>query len=286
MNRLPFLFLAALSLGTGVPVFAQQPNQAPPAAPAPPANFGNIPVPPPKVKPKPANKNVPMRMVIDAKSMDFNRETNVAIFRGKVTLRSQDMDIDCEELEVHFKKGALEGESAEKKPAEKKPPTPAPEFDPNKPNKLEDGAKPADGSEPNPNQPTQKIEIAYARGKGSIVTIVKRAADKGPTICKSGDAIFEEKTGKLTLKIFPEVSTPTQRLSANERDTNIFVDNQGRVSADGSIRTSLLEDQKKTAPKPAPTATGTPSSPPAPALTPKPSTTPTPPKPNVVPNSP
>lgn len=283
MKRSPFLLLAALSLGTHAPAFSQQPTPAPTA----PANFGNIPVPPPKVKPKPANKNIPMRMVIDANSLDFNRESNIAIFRGKVSLRSQDMDIDCEELEVHFIKGALDGAPAEKQPSDANPPTPAPGFDPTKPNTPEDGATPADGSEPNPNQPSQKIEIAYARGKGSIVTIVKRATGKGPTVCKSGDAIFEERTGKLTLKIFPEVSTPTQRLSANERDTNIFVDNQGRVSADGSIRTSLLEDQRKTAPKPAPSAPIAPSSPPAPA--PNPTAAPTPPavpKATVVPNTP
>ena len=279
MKRYLFLLFSSLSLGITVPNFAQQPTPAP----APPLNFGNIPVPPPKVKPKPANKNVPMRMVIEAKSLDFNRETNIAIFRGKVTLRSQDMDIDCEELEVHFKKGALDGESTEKPPIKAKTDTPAPSFDPNKPNTPEDGAKPADGSEANPNQPTQKIEIAYARGKGSIVTIVKRAADKGPTVCKSGDAIFEEKTGKLTLKIFPEVSTPTQRISALERDTNIFVDNQGRINADGPLRTSLLEEQKKSAPKPTPAAPGAPSTPPTPAPTPNPSA---PPKPTVAPKTP
>ena len=278
MKRFPVLFLAALSLSSGGPVCAQQPT--------PPANFGNIPVPPPKVKPKPVSKNVPMRMVIDANSLDFNRETNIAIFHGKVTLRSQDMDIDCEELEVHFKKGALDGGSTEKPPVKAKPDTPAPEFDPTKPTKSEDGAKPDDGSEANPNQPTQKIEIAYARGKGGIVTIVKRAADKGPTICKSGDAIFEEKTGKLTLKIFPEVATPTQQLSAIERDTNIFVDNQGRVSGDGPIRTSLLEESKKSAPKPAPAAAGAPSTPPPPTLTPKPSTPPKTPKATGAPKTP
>lgn len=240
-----------LSLCLLLSTFVLSTQAQPPAAPL---NFSNVPVPPPKVKSKDTKKE-PMKMVIDSESLNFDKDTNIAIFRQKVRLRSENMDVDGQEMEVHFKKEPTA--DAPKTPAPvapKSPPPPA--FDPNKPNPSKEEAAQNGAAGPKPGDGSQNIEKAWIRGKGSIVTIVKRDS-KGSSVCKSGDAFFEDKTGKLTLTIFPEVEQEGTILRATDRSTTIFLDREGKITADGPLKTIRPSSTGKTpAADPPPPATG------------------------------
>ena len=140
------------------------------AAPTAPAgqNFSNVPVPPPKVIAKTPPAKSDGNMTIDANSLNYSQDNSRAVFRGKVRLRSATMDIDCEELEVLFKQGALQNSGDTVPAPTPKPATPPPGFDPSKPNTPEGAAAPGVEKEVE----SQQIEKAWARGNGSTVTIV------------------------------------------------------------------------------------------------------------------
>ena len=243
-------------LSTGAPSAPAAP--AKPAAsdkPAPVVEFSKVPVPLPKVvKAKAAPKKAPQRMVIDSNVLLFNNDSSVAIFRGNVRLRSATMDIDCEELEVVFlKEDGKPGGAPAAAAAVRPKPAPGSTLDPTKPNiPTDEKTAPAADEEP-VGDGEQKIDKAWARGKGSIVTIVKRDP-KGPSVCKCGDAYYDGKTNNLTMKIFPEAEQQGTRIQATERSTVLVLDQQGKISAEGPVKTIRPDTSKKA---PAPTAPGT-----------------------------
>jgi hypothetical protein len=235
---------------------------AKPTAPAPAAtpaakSFANVPVPAPKVVPKPT---IPTRspgdMTIDSNSLNFNDDSSKALFRGRVRLRSLAKDIDCEELEILLKKDATKDTGAAVKPAPAKPA--APEFDPKQPNKPATEVSPA-----TQDVESDKIEKAWARGNGSQVTIVSRGGSVA--VCKCGEAFFDSKTGNLIMKIWPEVEQDGKRIAANDRNTVLTLDKNGVLSVDGPVKTDLRKPSEKE-PKPAAPTTA-PIATPAPAPT-------------------
>ena len=256
-------------LATGAP--AAPAPAAKPAAndkPAPVVEFSKVPVPAPKVvKAKNAPKKAPQRMVIDSDVLLFNNDSSVAIFRGNVRLRSATMDIDCEELEVVFLKDDGKPGGAPAAAAAVRPKAaPGSTLDPTKPNiPTDEKAPPAAEDEP-AGEGEQKIDKAWARGKGSIVTIVKRDP-KGPSVCKCGDAFYDGKTNNLTMKIFPEAEQQGTRIQASDRNTVLVLDQQGKISANGPVKTIRPDTSKKA---PAPTASGTTPATSAPATPTKP----------------
>ncbi len=208
---------------------------APPTAPAG-QNFSNVPVPPPKVLPKatppPSNEE---NITIDANSATFDEGSNRAIFRGHVRLRSATKDIDCEELDVTFKEDPTKDKDKAPAPPPK-PVTPAPVFDPAKPN------APAGAPEAPKEIKATQIEKAIARGNGSTVTIVTRG--NKPAVCKCGEATFDDKTGNMVMRIFPEAEQEGTRLQATERGTILTMNRAGNINAEGPVKTIKSNDPK------------------------------------------
>lgn len=241
----------------------------PPAKPAGPISFSNVPVPPPKPRPQGLKKKEPEGMAIDSDALFFHQNDKVAIFKGNVRLRSAAMNIDCDELEVIFKEAALK-EDGPKNTSPPPPPPPgakptpgtvpaAPAFDPLKPNVADAESEPEPGEKPPQKQ--DKIEKAWARGNGSLVTIVRHAAGE-TTICKCGEAIFDDKSGNLTLKIWPSVEKGGRKLEATDRNTVIIVDKNNRLETHGAVKTLITGDTRAPAePTPPVAPQKTPASP-------------------------
>ncbi len=241
-----------------------------PGAPAsPPASaglsFANTPVPAPKVIPKP---NPPARapgdMTIDSNSLYFNDDNSKAVFRGRVRLRSLAKDIDCEELEILLKKDATKDTVASAAPVKPAPTPAAPEFDPNKANKpgVEAPAAATQDVE------SDKIEKAWARGNGSVVTIVSRGGNVA--VCKCGEAFFDSKTGNLIMKIWPEVEQDGKRIVATDRNTVLTLDKNKILSAEGPVKTDIRKPAETKETKLPPTTAAAPAAPAAPVPVTKP----------------
>lgn len=237
-----------------------------PLKPGAPRDFSNVPPPPPKSLPSATDKakKQVQRTTIDSDTLTFNKENNRAIFAGNVKLRSAQMDIDCQELEVIFKKDESGEVNAATAVEKVRPTAPA--------------ATPGAGPEP-VKEEGEQIEKAWARGKGTIVTIVKRSS-KGPSICKAGEAFFEEKTGDLTLKIFPEAEQDSTRIQATERGTILILDRLGEIKSIGPTKVIRPDTSKKSTGPTSPAGPG-----PTPATGTPPTTPPTKPATGTVPGT-
>ena len=100
------------------------------------------------------------------------------------------------------------------------------------------------------------IEIAYARG--TMVTIEKFDENGELQIGHCNEvAIYEGKTGNITLRGWPSVQRGSKLLEATDPRCVIVIDQAGRLKADGGVfRTTLIDEKAAAAPgsqPPAPT---------------------------------
>ncbi|MBP7950764.1 MAG: hypothetical protein KA004_14020 [Verrucomicrobiales bacterium] len=224
-----------------------------PGKPGPPVNFANVPVPPKKEPPpKGPKKKAPAPLTIDANELLFRQDSKVAVFKGRVKLRSPQMDIDSEELEVLFKDGAFDGDKEGGEGAKPgTPPADGKNAQPGAPKPPASGAVPGAGTGNETKTDEDKIEKAWARGRGSVVTIVRRSPQK-LTVCKCGEAIYEAKTGNLTLKQNPEIQEGGKAIYALDPGTILILDKEGTLQANGRVGTRAVEEKNAKPPAAAP----------------------------------
>ncbi len=191
--------------------------------------------------PKPARST--QTVVTATKTAYFDNEKGEGLYTGNVRVRSPQGSIDCEELEIHMPK-----QSAGK---DKKKPSAA----------DSDILASGPGSSPLGVRP----EIAYARG--SMVTIEKLTAEGELQVAHCNEvAIYDGKTGKITLRGWPSVQQGGKLIEATDPRTYMIIDESGKLSVEGGPqRTTLVGENSSGATAP---ANETPPASPAPAETP------------------
>jgi hypothetical protein len=178
------------------------------------------------------------------KSAYFDANTGIGIYRGNVRARHPNAYIECEELEIHMEKDKT-GADGKKKAS-----------------KSGDGDILASRTEkkaadtPALGGEDSGIEIAYARG--TMVTIEKFDENGELQIGNCNEvAIYDGKTGNITLRGWPSVQRGSKLLEATDPRCVIVIDQAGRLKADGGVfRTTLIDEKAAAAPgsqPPAPT---------------------------------
>jgi hypothetical protein len=178
------------------------------------------------------------------KSAYFDANTGIGIYRGNVRARHPNAYIECEELEIHMEKDKTGADG--KKKASKSGDG---DILASRTEKKAAGT-PALGGE------DSGIEIAYARG--TMVTIEKFDENGELQIGNCNEvAIYDGKTGNITLRGWPSVQRGSKLLEATDPRCVIVIDQAGRLKADGGVfRTTLIDEKAAAAPgsqPPAPT---------------------------------
>lgn len=169
------------------------------------------------------------------KSAFFDANTGVGIYRGNVRARHPNAYIECEELEIHMEKAKAGVDGA------KKSPTKAGDSDilASRSEKKAAGSRALAGAD-------SGIEIAYARG--TMVTIEKFDQNGELQIGHCNEvAIYEGKTGNITLRGWPSVQRGSRLLEATDPRCVIVIDQAGRLKADGGVFRTTLIDEKAAA---------------------------------------
>lgn len=183
------------------------------------------------------------------KSAYFDANTGIGIYRGSVRARHPNAYIECEELEIHMQKQTT-GPDSKKKVSK------AGDSDilASRSEKKAAGAPTIGGQE-------SGIDIAYARG--TMITIEKFDEDGELQIGHCNEiAIYEGKTGNITLRGWPSVQRGSKLLEATDPRCVIVIDQAGRLKADGGVfRTTLIDEKAADA-----AAAGSQPPPPTPAV--------------------
>ncbi len=266
MNSTRFFF----SLGTGLAViglsatllptrvFSQSPNpRSRPAARAKPSPVpAATPVPtPPDLTSRPASEspdNTPPTdddpaMVgqtetdIDATtSASFNSKDRIAVFTGNVRVKDPRFELACDELTVYLNKGAAPDAAAPGAAATPPPLKPAPAADP--------------GQAPTPAPPGGGIDHAVA--KGHVIIIQRKAATKPGeedklSIGRGGLGTFDNKTGDMVLKDWPNLEQNGSSLVAKAQNTVMTIHRDSSMNTDGPSITKLVQKHNSGAGGPA-----------------------------------
>ncbi|MBK8040959.1 MAG: hypothetical protein IPK22_28070 [Verrucomicrobiaceae bacterium] len=178
------------------------------------------------------------------KSAYFDANTGIGIYRGNVRARHPNAFIECEELEIHMEKEKTGADGKKKAPKSGDGDILASRTE------KKAAGSPALGGE------DSGIEIAYARG--TMVTIEKFDENGELQIGHCNEvAIYEGKTGNITLRGWPSVQRGSKLLEATDPRCVIVIDQAGRLKADGGVfRTTLIDEKAAAAPgsqPPAPT---------------------------------
>lgn len=168
----------------------------------------------PKIAPKKKDETIITTGPEGTGIFDGNRK--IAIFADAtdgVILDNPRIQINCEELEIHFKDGptssgtetATEGADSDKKPD----------------TMLE----------------SSSIDVAYARGKRVILQ--KKHADGKIQIGQCREAVYDGKTGDLVLKIWPQIQEDDHTVVARAASTRILILRDGRLRFVGPTETKV-----------------------------------------------
>lgn len=161
------------------------------------------------------------------KSAYFDANTGIGIYRGNVRARHPNAYIECEELEIHMEKDKA-GADGKKKASNDV------DILASRSEKKASGASVAQDT---------GIEIAYARGP--MVTIEKFDEQGELQIGHCNEvAIYDGKTGAITLRGWPSVQRGNKLLEATDPRCVIVIDQAGRLKADGGFFRTTLIDEK------------------------------------------
>lgn len=191
---------------------AKETSPASPGAPA--ASLGPQPLPLQPLADAPPNTKK-TTVTIDADEAAFDSKSAVIIYSGHVRARHPQFYIECEELEVHM---AKEDPKAPKKPAPPKDPILA-----------KQSAKRTDSG----------IEMAIARGP---MVVIEKLAENGDTqIGKCKKAVYRSSTGQIVMSDFPQVQRGTMLHIADQPDTEMIFDPNGKLHTNGRNHTVILQ---------------------------------------------
>ena len=173
---------------------------------------------------------------IDAsQSASFNSKDRIAIFTGNVRVKDPRFELACDELTVYLNKGA----AANGTPGAATPPPlqhPAPAANP-----------PAPGQEPTPAPPGGGIDHAVAKGH---VIIIQRKPPTKPgdeekiSIGRGGLGTFDNKTGDMVLKDWPNLEQNGSSLVATAQGTVMTIHRDSSMNTDGPSKTKLIQHGK------------------------------------------
>lgn len=199
--------------------------QPEPAEGVPPPPGGPVPKP---LKPleAPAPAVTPDKVTITATDSGFfDANESLGIFVGDVRVYHPQFYLECEELEVHMEKDAMESDAGSV--TENSPSTDAILADPNA------GGGKAD----------EMGGIKMAIAKGPKVMIQKKG-DNGEmqiAICK--EATFVSETGEMTLRIWPQVQRGQSLQIASEAGTVMVLNKDGSLRTNGPSRTEIVRGE-------------------------------------------
>ena len=170
---------------------------------------------------------------IDAsQSASFNSKDRIAVFTGNVRVKDPRFELACDELTVYLNKGAAPGATpdASGSPAPAKPATP-----------------PAPGAQPSPPPPGGGIDHAVA--KGHVIIIQRKAATKPGeedklSIGRGGLGTFDNKSGDMVLKDWPNLEQNGSSLVATAQSTVMTIHRDSSMNTDGPSKTKLIQHGK------------------------------------------
>lgn len=179
------------------------------------------------------------------KSAYFDANTGIGIYRGNVRARHPNAYIECEELEIHMEKDKAGAEGKKKASNDL-------DILASRSEKKASGASVAQDT---------GIEIAYARGP--MVTIEKFDEQGELQIGHCNEvAIYDGKTGAITLRGWPSVQRGNKLLEATDPRCVIVIDQAGRLKADGGLfRTTLIDEKAAQGSQPPATTPAAPARP-------------------------
>lgn len=192
-----------------------QPDGAEPAAPG-----GPMPKPLQPLE-APVPVVVPEKVTITAtESGFFDANEALAIFAGSVKVYHPQFYMECEELEVHMEKDAMES-----KPKPDQPENDAILADPD--------SGPGGGADE-----MGGIKMAIAKGPK---VMIRKQGDNGEmqiAICK--EATFVSATGEMTLRVWPQVQRGQSLQIASDASTVMVLNKDGSLRTNGPSRTEII----------------------------------------------
>jgi lipopolysaccharide export system protein LptA len=157
-------------------------------------------------------------VTIDADEAAFDSKSAIIIYTGHVRARHPQFYIECEELEVHMVK---DDPKAAKKPAPPKDPI-----------LSKDSGKKQDSG----------IKMAIARGP---MVIIEKLAENGDIqIGKCKKAVYRSATGQIVMSDLPQVQRGNMLHIADQPDTEMTFDPNGKLHTSGHTRTVILQGEE------------------------------------------
>ena len=183
------------------------------------------------------DKGAPTETDIDAtQSASFNSKDRIAIFTGNVRVKDPRFELACDELTVYLNKGASPNATPDPNapPAAKPTPVATPPPAP--------GAPP-----PSPTPGGSGIDHAVARGH--VIIIQRKAATKPGeedkiSIGRGGLGTFDNKSGDMVLKDWPNLEQNGSSLVATAQETVMTIHRDSSMNTDGPSKTKLIQHGK------------------------------------------
>ena len=172
---------------------------------------------------------------IDAsQSASFNSKDRIAIFTANVRVKDPRFELACDELTVYLNKGAAASGAATPDAAGTPPP-------------LKPATPPVPGAEPTPAPPGGGIDHAVA--KGHVIIIQRKAATKPGeedkiSIGRGGLGTFDNKTGDMVLKDWPNLEQNGSSLIATAQGTVMTIHRDSSMNTVGPSKTVLIQHGK------------------------------------------
>ena len=169
---------------------------------------------------------------IDAsQSASFNSKDRIAVFSGNVRVKDPRFELACDELTVYLNKGASPGAAPDA--ASPTPPKPA--------------APATADTQPSPAPTGGGIDHAVA--KGHVIIIQRKAATKPGeeekvSIGRGGLGTFDNKSGDMVLKDWPNLEQNGSSLVATAQGTVMTIHRDSSMNTDGPSKTTLIQHGK------------------------------------------
>ena len=179
------------------------------------------------------DKDQPTETDIDAsESASFNSKDRIAVFTGNVKVKDPRFELVCDKLTVFLNKSAA--------------------TDPNAAPGATPAAKPATpppvpGQQPTPAPPGGGIDHAVA--EGHVVILQRKLATKPGeedklSIGRGGIGTFDNKTGDMVLKDWPNLEQNGSSLVATAQSTVMTIHRDSSMNTDGPSKTKLIQKGK------------------------------------------
>ncbi len=213
----------------GVPAPAATPLATPPPLKAPPEKDPGDSTPPTgNVAADPAKAQETETDIDATQSATFNSKDRIAVFTGNVRVKDPRFELACDKLTVFLNKGAPTDAAAPGTPQPANPPA-------------------APGAQPSPPAPGGGIDHALA--EGHVIIIQRKAATKPGeeeklSIGRGGIGTFDNKSGDMVLKDWPNLEQNGSSLIAKSQGTVMTIHRDSSMDCEGPNTTRLIQHGK------------------------------------------